>query len=185
MPRPIPSPLASVSRKRSSPFFLCPGSHRTHSPAHSENSDKSVFLSGSEGLETALRRAELLVNNKNETVSGHKTWHFSFRTDPARPLNYSHEYLLAFHEAADYQADFWTVKVGAEMEGPAVADQVLRVEGYKWDVPVKKFFRAPLTDGVWHNMGIDLDFDKKCVHLITLSSNYLPTFKILTLRYPA
>lgn len=105
------------------------------------------------------------MNKKNETVSGHKTWHLSFRTDPARPLNYSHEYLLAFHEAADFQADFWSVKAGAEMVGPAVAAKVLRVEGYKWDVPVKKFFQTPLLDGVWHNVGINLNFDTKYVHL--------------------
>lgn len=122
-----------------------------------------MFLSGTEGLETALRRTELLVNNKNETVSGHKTWHLSFRTDPARPLNYSHEYLLAFHEAADFQADFWTVKTGADMLGPTVPSRVLRVEGYKWDLPVKRFFETPLLDGVWHNLGINLDFDTKYV----------------------
>ncbi|KXJ95060.1 hypothetical protein Micbo1qcDRAFT_200507 [Microdochium bolleyi] len=128
--------------------------------------DESTFLSGSEGVETALRRTELLVNNKNNTVSGHKTWHFSFRTDPSRPLNYSHEYLLAFHEAADFQADFWSVKVGALLEGPAVPSQNLRVEGYKWDTPVKRFFEAPLVDAVWHNMGINLDFDNNMISVL-------------------
>ncbi|KAL8391534.1 hypothetical protein RB595_010232 [Gaeumannomyces hyphopodioides] len=125
-------------------------------------SDKSVFLSGTEGLETALRRAELLLNNRNDTVSGHVTWHLSLRTDPARPLNYTHEYLLAFHEAQDFQADFWSIKAGAELEAPVGTPprKALRVEGHKWDVPVKVFFETPLTDDTWHNFGIDLNFNE-------------------------
>ncbi|KAK6836898.1 hypothetical protein PG987_007393 [Apiospora arundinis] len=131
-------------------------------------SDKSIFLSGSEGLETALRRAELLVNNNNPTVSGHKTWHMSVRTDPTRPLNYTHEYLFAFHEAQDFQADFWSIKAGAELGAPVDTPprKTFRVEGYKWDVPTKRFFETPLTDDVWHNFGIDLDFDKNMISVL-------------------
>jgi hypothetical protein len=125
-------------------------------------SDKSVFRSGSEGVETMLRRTELLVNKKDDTVSGHKTWHISMRTDPARPLNYTHEYVLAFHEAQDYQADFWSIKTGDFLETKnSTARKTLRVEGYKWDNPIKILFEAPLTDNVWHNFGIDLDFPNK------------------------
>ncbi|KAK7982177.1 hypothetical protein PG996_009869 [Apiospora saccharicola] len=131
-------------------------------------SDKSVFLSGSEGLETALRRTELLVNNNNPTVSGHKTWHVSVRTDPSRPLNYTHEYIFAFHEAQDYQADFWSIKAGAELGAPVDTPprKTLRVEGYKWDVPTKRFFETPLTDDVWHNFGINLDFDQNLISVL-------------------
>ncbi|TLD34139.1 hypothetical protein PspLS_01525 [Pyricularia sp. CBS 133598] len=130
--------------------------------------DKSVFLSGTEGLETELRRAELLVNNRNDTVSGHVTWHLSVRTDPARPLNYSHEYILAFHEAQDFQADFWSLKVGAPLQSPlgTPPDKTFRLEGWKWDNPVKTFFQAPLTDDVWHNFGIGLDYNKNLISLL-------------------
>lgn len=40
------------------------------------------------------------------------------RTSPdhSLALNLSHEYLLAFHEAQDFQADFWTLKVGLPMQ---------------------------------------------------------------------
>lgn len=131
-------------------------------------SDKSVFLSGTEGLETALRRAELLLNKRDDTVSGHVTWHLSLRTDPARPLNYTHEYLLAFHEAQDFQADFWSIKAGAELEAPVGTPprKTLRVEGYKWDVPVKVFFETPLTDDTWHNFGIDLNFNENLISVL-------------------
>ncbi|KAI9337622.1 hypothetical protein DFJ73DRAFT_954340 [Zopfochytrium polystomum] len=137
-------------------------------------SDKSVFRSGSEGVETKLRRAELLVNNKPSTVSGHVTWHVSVRSDPARPLNYSHEYILAFHEAQDFQADFWSLKTGNLLEAPRDENagnvvpplKELRLEGYKWDNPVKTFFRTPLVDGVWHNFGIDLDFPNNLISIL-------------------
>ncbi|KAL8351317.1 hypothetical protein RB598_006213 [Gaeumannomyces tritici] len=131
-------------------------------------SDKSVFLSGTEGLETALRRAELLLNKRDDTVSGHVTWHLSVRADPARPLNYTHEYLLAFHEAQDFQADFWSIKTGAELEAPVGTPprKTLRVEGYKWDVPVKLFFETPLTDDTWHNFGIDLNFNDNLISVL-------------------
>ncbi|KAK8041511.1 hypothetical protein PG994_014518 [Apiospora phragmitis] len=131
-------------------------------------SDKSVFLSGSEGRETALRRAELLVNNNDPTVTGHKTWHMSVRTDPARPLNYTHEYQFAFHEAQDFQADFWSIKAGAPLGAPVDTPprKTFRVEGYKWDVPTKLFFETPLTDDVWHNFGIDLNFDENMISVL-------------------
>ncbi|TLS20953.1 uncharacterized protein PpBr36_10796 [Pyricularia pennisetigena] len=130
-------------------------------------SDKSIFLSGTEGMETALRRTELVLYKRNDTVSGHVTWHLSVRTDPSRPLNYSHEYLLAFHEAQDYQADFWSLKVGTPMLSPlgTPPEKVVRLEGWKWDNPVKTFWQAPLTDDVWHNFGIGLDFNKNLISL--------------------
>lgn len=126
------------------------------------NRDKSVFRSGSEGIETQLRRAELLVNKKDNTVSGQKTWHVSLRTDPSRPLNYTHEYVLAFHEAQDFQADFWSIKTGDFLESKSpVSRKTLRVEGYKWDKPVKIFFETPLLNHVWHNFAIRLNFPRK------------------------
>jgi hypothetical protein len=126
-----------------------------------------VFRSGSEGVETQLRRAELLVNKKDDTVSGRKTWHMSLRTDPSRPLNYTHEYVLAFHEAQDYQADFWSIKTGDLLESKnSTARKVLRVEGYKWDNPVKILFETPFSDHVWHNFGIHLDFPKNMISIL-------------------
>ncbi|KAK1994547.1 hypothetical protein LX36DRAFT_683590 [Colletotrichum falcatum] len=135
-------------------------------------SDKSIFASSSEGQEVALRRAELLVNKKDETVSGHKTWHISLRTDPTRPLNYTHEYVLVFHEAQDFQADFWSIKTGDFLESTApTSRKVLRVEGYKFDVPVKTFFETPLTDDVWHNFGINLDFPNNTISVFYSTDN--------------
>ncbi|KXS19599.1 glycoside hydrolase family 131 protein [Gonapodya prolifera JEL478] len=113
--------------------------------------DKSVFRSGSEGVETKLRRAELLVNKKDPTVSGHKSWHLSFRTDPSHPLNYTHEYILAFHEAQNFQADFWSIKTGDFLESTNPQPRKTTL------------FEVPLTDGEWHNFGIELNFPQNLI----------------------
>ncbi|EUC50530.1 glycoside hydrolase family 131 protein, partial [Bipolaris oryzae ATCC 44560] len=137
-------------------------------PIEVEITDRSIFASSSEGRETALRRAELLVNGKNQTVSGKVTWLFSMRTSPYA-LNLSHEYLLAFHEAQDFQADFWSLKVGLPMQetlrGPNGAESMLKtgsviyLQGWKWAKKVQTYFMAPFTSDIWHNFGLYLDFD--------------------------
>lgn len=115
-----------------------------------------------------------MVNKKPETVSGQVTWFFSLRTSPNRPLNLSHEYVLAFHEAQDYQADFWSLKAGVPMEGsygeivgvkdPSATDEmletgsVLYLQGYKWASPVQTYFMTAFTPDLWHNFGIYLDY---------------------------
>ncbi|OCL10475.1 hypothetical protein AOQ84DRAFT_426968 [Glonium stellatum] len=143
--------------------------------------DSSVFASTSEGAETALRRAELLVNNNNPTVSGIKNWHLSVRTSPERPLNYSHEYVLAWHESQDFQADFWSLKTGTPMGSLAndtynspVANKStkgngrkeLYIQGYKWANPVQTFFSTPFLEDTWHNFGIHLDYDNNLIQIL-------------------
>jgi hypothetical protein len=158
-------------------------------PIELEITDRSIFASSSEGAETALRRAELLINNKPSTVSGNVTWLLSLRTSPSRPLNLSHEYLLAFHEAQDYQADFWSLKVGVPMEGSKgygelvgfkdakVTDEMLKkgevlyLQGYKWAEPVQTFFMAPLTPSVWHNFGLYLSYSTNQLQVLYSTGN--------------
>ncbi|KAF2465862.1 uncharacterized protein BDR25DRAFT_294403 [Lindgomyces ingoldianus] len=159
-------------------------------PIEIKITDASIFSSSSEGPETALRRAELLVNNRPSTVSGTKTWFLSLRTSPARPLNYTHEYLLAFHEAADYQADFWSLKTGVPMTGSygeiigfrnasveggvqnwMGEGRVLYLQGYKWASPVQTFFLTPFYPDTWHNFGIYLDFNSNHLQVLYSTDN--------------
>ncbi|KAF2741188.1 hypothetical protein EJ04DRAFT_454717 [Polyplosphaeria fusca] len=149
--------------------------------------DKSIFASSSEGAETALRRSELLVNNKPNTVSGKKTWFMSFRSSPTRPLNLTHEYVLAFHEAQDYQADFYSLKLGTPMHprnttpsyGQLIGYQsplltpdhfsngsVLYLQGYKYASPVQTYFIVPFTEGTWHNLGLYLDYNDNVLQVL-------------------
>jgi len=141
-------------------------------------SDASIFASSSEGAETALRRAELLVNGKNQTVSGVKTWHISVRTSPTRSLDFRHEYVLAFHEAQDYQADFWSLKTGTPLDAKNLTKAELEhgrkelyVQGYKWEVPVRTFFSTPFTANEWHNFGIYLDYDSNKIQIYYSKAN--------------
>ncbi|KAF2116936.1 hypothetical protein BDV96DRAFT_598765 [Lophiotrema nucula] len=148
--------------------------------------DTSIFASTSEGAETALRRAELLINNNPPTVSGKKTWFLSLRTSPSRPLNLTHEYVLAFHEAQDYQADFWSLKVGTPLD-PSVSygemveggykdqrvdeamlgrGEVIYIQGYKWASPIQTYFLAPFTPDTWHNFGLYLDYDDNKMQIL-------------------
>lgn len=141
--------------------------------------DDSLFGSSSEGVETALRRAELLLTKRNDTVSGRKTWFYSFRaSSTTRPLNLTHEYVVAFHESQDFQADFYSVKIGTPMDAAVgygrfidganktahvtqdMMDrgQVIYVQGYKWARPVQTYFMAPFALDVWHNFGLYLDY---------------------------
>ncbi|KAF2177233.1 glycoside hydrolase family 131 protein [Zopfia rhizophila CBS 207.26] len=125
-----------------------------------QNATKSLFKSVQspfnpryvlgQSAETALRRTELLVNNKPLTVSGKKTWFTSLRTSSSNPLNYNHEHLLVFHEAQDFQADFYSLKTGKPMEdiGP-----------WKEEGKSKTFFLTPFTEDIWHNFGIYLNYD--------------------------
>ena len=61
-------------------------------------SDYSIFIPGGSPPEAGFRRSELLPeidlsqNGNSSTVQGTTTFHWSVRTDPTRPLNYSHEY---------------------------------------------------------------------------------------------
>jgi hypothetical protein len=65
------------------------------------SSDESIFVPGSGGPQYGFRRAELLPGidgNGNATdVDGKTTFHWSIRTDPTRPLNYTHEYHPVWH----------------------------------------------------------------------------------------
>ncbi|KAF2263366.1 hypothetical protein CC78DRAFT_603800 [Lojkania enalia] len=158
--------------------------------------DRSIFASSSEGPETALRRSELLINNNPSTITGQKTWFFSLHTSPSRPLNLSHEYLLAFHESQDYLADFWSLKIGVPMQGPEHYGQilgyqdegvtqnmldvgeVLYLQGYKWAVPIQTYFLAPFARNVWHNIGLYLDYDSN--HMQVLYSSGSDPLKVMT-----
>ncbi|EMD96054.1 hypothetical protein COCC4DRAFT_184177 [Bipolaris maydis ATCC 48331] len=152
-------------------------------PIEVEITDRSVFASSSEGRETALRRAELLVNGKNQTVSGKVTWLFSMRTS-LYALNFSHEYLLAFHEAQDFQADFWSLKVGLPMQetlrGPngtggesmLKTGSVIYLRGWKWAKKVQTYFMAPFTSDIWHNFGLYLDFDDNQMQIAYSTGNH-------------
>lgn len=72
--------------------------------------DKSIFIS-----QVAFRRAELIPasnDGADASTQGVKTLHFSVLQDAVRPLNFSHEYQLAFLESQDFSTNQFVLKTG-------------------------------------------------------------------------
>lgn len=119
-------------------------------------SDESIFQS-----QHGFRRAGLQFaadkNQGSEGSSGVKTLHFSILMDDSRPLNYSHEYLMVWHEAADYSSNQFNFEVGnliGREEGDGKSFKLLnRREQKLWETDV--------LFGVWNNFAITLDFEEK------------------------
>lgn len=120
-------------------------------------SDESIFQK-----QYGFRRAGLQFSKDSNSGSpgsqGMVTFHFSLRLDPERPLNLSHEYLLAWHEAGDYSANQFNFNTGTLIGREDVAEPdtyklLNRGEELLWETKI--------VEGEWQNFGITLDFDKK------------------------
>ena len=77
-------------------------------------SDESIFAPNPATPQLGFRRAENLAAklDANESTTGIKTLHFSIKADPARPLNFSHEYQLVFQEDAAFSTNQFALKTG-------------------------------------------------------------------------
>ncbi|TDZ19912.1 hypothetical protein C8034_v011877 [Colletotrichum sidae] len=123
-------------------------------------SDKSIFNN-----QTGFRRAELLPasnDGKDASTTGVKTLHFSITKDAKKPLNVSHEYQMAFLESADFSTNQVVLKTGTILGGKNANPDTLQLFGNvntKPEPPV--LFSTAFTEGVTHNFGITLDFNKK------------------------
>lgn len=118
-------------------------------------SDQSIFQK-----QNGFRRAGLQFAKDapdGEGGKGVKTLHFSVKQDPARPLNLTHEYLNAWHEAADYSNNQIQFQVGTLIDNPSSKKSNFKILDRAgklvWDIPVdyKK----------WQNFAIKLDYTKK------------------------
>ena len=120
-------------------------------------SDESIFQQ-----QYGFCRAGLLFNEDSNTGSpgsqGIVTFHFSLRMDETRPVNLSHEYLLVWHEAADYSANQFNFNMGTLIGREDVAEPntyklLNRQEQLLW--------QTEILEGEWQNFGITLNFDEK------------------------
>ncbi|KAI9662500.1 MAG: hypothetical protein M1821_008667 [Bathelium mastoideum] len=146
-------------------------------------SDKSVFL----GTQTGFRRTELLPQRipgdastdplVNTTTSGVKTFHLSIMRDETRALNYSHEYYLSWLESADFSRDQFTVGTGTlfgngDNVTTSQAAQVLWVRSNDVNAAAQTtLWQTPFTTGIWHNLGLTLNFDQNTVQIYYSSNN--------------
>lgn len=125
--------------------------------------DQSIFAPSSTNVQTGFRRAELLPepDSPDTLFTGVRALHFSLRTDPQKPLNYSHEYQLVFQEDAAFSTNQFVVKTGTLFgEAPdASGGKTLLIQGNQKTQPAVTLFQAAFTDDTWHNFAISQDFD--------------------------
>lgn len=120
----------------------------------------SIFMS-----QYGFRRAGLQFagdGNENSTGwAGQRTLHWSVRQDAQRPFNLSHEYLNAWHEAADYSANQIMFQTGLMIDQPD-----LDAESYKiFDRNSTLLWSTPMEATEWQNFALNLDIDAKYVFL--------------------
>ncbi|EOA84464.1 uncharacterized protein SETTUDRAFT_29245 [Exserohilum turcica Et28A] len=134
-------------------------------------SDESIFQK-----QKGFRRAELQFLKDaadGEGAKGIKTLHWSVMQDPARPLNFSHEYLNVWHEAADFssnQIQFQTgTLIGKNNSNPKTFKILNRKNEQLWSVPVCMVS--------WQNFAVTLDYTNNQV-TIFYSKGKAPLAKV-------
>jgi hypothetical protein len=144
----------------------------TSRPIEVTINDKSIFAPGGNS-QNGFRRAELLPSTNNgtdATVQGVTTLHFSIKEDPAKPLNYSHEYQLVFIETNDFASHVWTLKTGTPFgtdpaslpEGQA---KTLRLGSSTAGGAMEEvLFQTPFDTGISYNFAIQTDWDNRHAH---------------------
>ncbi|KAH8594531.1 hypothetical protein B0O99DRAFT_687756 [Bisporella sp. PMI_857] len=130
-------------------------------------SDASIFNN-----QTGFRRAELLPasnNGSDPSTIGVKTLHFSLRRDPARELNYTHEYQLVFLESADFSTNQFVLKTGTIIgrEGED-GERLILQSNVK---AVTDLHVVPFTENVWHNYALTLDFNNNSTQVFYSQDN--------------
>jgi len=148
-------------------------------------SDASIFVPGDGVPDLGFRRSELVPatnNGSDATVQGTTTFHWSIRTDPARELNYTHEYHPTWHETADYSTSEFTFHTGTYFnlsnEIPytpgldLTTPRTLRLAGRQTS-PEFVYISVPFTEETWHNFAVTLGWEDNTMS-IYYSTNYSP-----------
>ncbi|KAK6524810.1 hypothetical protein TWF281_011708 [Arthrobotrys megalospora] len=145
--------------------------------------NKSIFAPGGpQNAQTGFRRSELLpgVNSGNDaTNNGVTAHHFSIRTDPTRPLNYTHEYQPVFIETQDYSSHVWQLKTGTPFaESWPLADaKTLRLYSSSTSSAPTELLNVPFTEDEWHNFAIESDWDNNMI-TVYYSTGLSPLAKV-------
>ncbi|KAF2456854.1 hypothetical protein BDY21DRAFT_386264 [Lineolata rhizophorae] len=121
-------------------------------------SDESIF-NPSGDPQNGFRRAGLQIQGddpEDPSSEGIKTFHWSVMIDPQRPLNYSHEYLLAWHETASYDANEFQFQtgslIGRESQYPADTWKMI-------DRNNQVMWSTDIVEGEWQNFALTVDWD--------------------------
>ncbi|KAF3928446.1 hypothetical protein ABW20_dc0102666 [Dactylellina cionopaga] len=143
---------------------------------------KSIFAPGG-NPQSGFRRSELLPgpNSGNDiTTNGVTAHHFSIRTDPTRPLNYTHEYQPVFIETQDYSSHVWQLKIGTPFAEtwPLAAAKTLRLYSSSTSSAPAEIVNVPFVDDVWYNFAIESDWVNNVI-TVYYSTGQAPLAKVV------
>ncbi|KAF2710243.1 glycoside hydrolase family 131 protein [Pleomassaria siparia CBS 279.74] len=121
--------------------------------------DKSIFQT-----QNGFRRAGLQFlkdTSDGPGTVGVKTLHWSVRQDAARPLNLTHEYLNAWHEAADYSSNQIQFQAGQIIGGSAADKNNFKILNRSG----KSLYSVAIDKTNWQNFAIKLDYNQNQVQI--------------------
>jgi len=147
--------------------------------------DQSIFVPNPTSAQTGFRRSELLPGTNNgtdPTVIGTTTVHWSIRTDPTHPLNYTHEYHPVWHERNDFNGDHFDLETGTPFSAskesiPITNPKTLRIAGFSIPTPEQNVFITNFDDNVWHNFALTIGWSTNKT-TVFYSKGYAPLQKV-------
>ncbi|PSK59457.1 hypothetical protein B9Z65_3781 [Elsinoe australis] len=170
------SQVLSFPKSRTGTLFSRPSVHK---PVEVKITDASVFQPNPSDVTSAqlgFRRSELIpvkfpVSSEDSTT-GVKTLHFSLKANPARPLNFSHEYQLVFLEDSSYSTNQFVLKTGTLLDGlnntSARNPQLILQSNQKTP---ETLFTAPFDQRAVHNFAVTQDFDQNTIRIYYSTGN--------------
>lgn len=137
---------------------------RSHKPLEVTINDSSLFTPGGGQLQTGFRRAGLLFGNgTDETNVGIKTFHWSVKQDPRRPMNLSHEYMTVWHEANSYQYNQFSINAGVMLaqDNPKTGNRSSTgLSAHLWKLLDRNndvIWTTPIEWDDWQNFAVTMD----------------------------
>ncbi|KAF7365705.1 Glycoside Hydrolase Family 131 protein [Mycena venus] len=155
--------------------------HRTNEQVISIKIDNtSIFVPGGGPPQYGFRRTELIAQKNSSSTSldaemetGVSVFHFSIKADPARPLNFSHEYQIVFIEPSDGTHVFG-IQLGSPFTNPTAQLPAKNAHSFKvLDHALNVLFTTPFVPDIWHNFAITVDWENLTL-LVAYSIEGLP-----------
>jgi len=133
----------------------------------------SVFVPGSGGPQFGFRRTEFIAANNGDhddlnpvLETGTTVFHVSIKQDPARPLNYTHEYQIVFIEPSDGSHVF-EIQLGSPFTDPTGTLPTADAHSFKVrDHALNVLFETPFTPSSWHNFAVQVDWTNRTLAVL-------------------
>ncbi|KAF9478220.1 hypothetical protein BDN70DRAFT_63133 [Pholiota conissans] len=138
--------------------------------------NSSVFLPGGTNPQFGFRRTDIIAQKGGSAANPHlviplietgvTVFRFSIKSDPARPLNYTHEYQIVFIEPNDGSHVFG-IQLGSPFTNPTGVLPALKAHSFKGlDHALDVLFLTPFTTGDWHNFAVQVDWTNRTLAIL-------------------